>query len=223
MDFFDHQNIFFYVWEYPVSYLEFFGMLSGVIAIMLSAFAHTWNWIIGIVNVVLSFVLFYQVQLYPDMFLMIFFLVTNILGWWRWTHPKAGEEDSKHELKIGTLTGRQLVGGCVAGLAGTLVLGTFAGNLHEILPKFFALPSAYPYLDSFVTVMSIIGTFYAIQKKIECWIIWLIVDLLATYLYFMRDIRLYALLYFAYFLIAAFALYNWMKTYRSYQREQQYS
>jgi nicotinamide mononucleotide transporter len=216
MSFFDHQNIFFFIWEYGVSYLEFFGLLSGIIAVALSAYANVWNWIVGIINIILSFLLFYQVQLYPDMLLMGFFFVTNILGFWRWTHPSAAEEDPRHELRISILTRKQLLAGCLAGIAGTLLLGAFAGNLHEILPKLFSLPSAYPYMDSFVTVMSIIGTYYAVQKKVEVWIVWLVVDMVATWLYFMRDIRLYSVLYCVYFFIAAFALYRWMREYRSY-------
>lgn len=69
MDFFDIDNIFFAVWNYEVSYLEFFGLVSGIAAVVLSALANVWSWPLGIVNVTLSFFLFFQVQLYPDMFL----------------------------------------------------------------------------------------------------------------------------------------------------------
>ena len=213
---FDHDNIFFYLWGYAVSYLEFFGMISGAVAIALSAFANVWNWIIGIVNVVLSLLLFYQVQLYPDMFLQVFFLVTNVIGFWRWTHPDKLEEGRKHELRISRLTAKQITYGVIAGVLGTSLMGTFAGKLHHLIPQLFTLPSAYPYLDSFVTVMSIIGTFYAINKKIESWLVWLPVDAVAAYLYFMRDIWLYAVLYLVFLLIAAFALFNWWREYRSY-------
>src|SRR5688572_10097144 len=105
MSFFDIENIFFTAWNYPVSYLEFFGLISGIIAVLLSAFANVWSWPIGIINVTLSFFLFFQVQLYPDMFLQVFFFVTNVLGWWRWTHPKPFEEDRKHELKVSLMKG----------------------------------------------------------------------------------------------------------------------
>jgi nicotinamide mononucleotide transporter len=218
MNFFDHEHIFFYLWDYGISYIEFFGLLSGIIAVTLSAFANVWNWLIGIVNVVLSFLLFYQVQLYPDMFLMVFFFFTNVIGWWRWTHPTSNAEaDVKHELKISFLRRQELAIGLIIGLLGTIALGLFARNLHGILPQLFTLPSAYPFFDSFITVMSIVGTFYAIRKKIEVWIVWLMVDAIGTWLYFMRDIRLYAVLYFVYFILAAFGLYHWIREYRSYQ------
>lgn len=219
MDFFDIDNIFFTVWNYEVSYLEFFGLVSGIVAVVLSALANVWSWPVGIVNVTLSFFLFFQVQLYPDMFLQVFFFVTNILGWWRWTHPRPYEEDRRHELKISFMKPSELMLVSAAGIAGTMLLGMFARNLHELFPSVFTLPSAAPYLDSFITVMSVIATFYLIQKKIESWVIWLLVDVIATYLYFSRDIRLYGLLYLVLCFIAAFALWNWVREFNSYRTQ----
>lgn len=218
MDFFDIDNIFFTIWNYPVSYLEFFGLISGIIAVALSSLAHVWSWPIGIANVVLSFFLFFQVQLYPDMFLQVFFLITNILGWWRWTHPRKHEEDLKHELRVSYMNRRDLIISIAAGIGGTALLGMFAENLHNLFPTLFTQPSAAPYLDSFITVMSIVATFYMIQKKIECWILWLMIDIIATYLYFVRDIKLYAILYLAFCFIAGFALWNWIREERSYAK-----
>jgi nicotinamide mononucleotide transporter len=214
---FDIEHIFFSAWGYQVSYLEFFGMVSGVIAVFLSALANVYSWPVGIINVVLSFFLFYQVQLYPDMFLQVFFFVTNVIGWWRWTHPKKEEEDRKHELRVSWMNRRELVVVLVVGLVGTAAFGYFAGNLHHLFPAIFTKPSAAPYLDSFITVVSVVATYYMIQKKIECWIMWLMIDVLATYLYFVRDIKLYSLLYLAFCFIAGFALWNWIRKYRSYR------
>jgi nicotinamide mononucleotide transporter len=219
MSFFDINNIFFTIWDYPVSYLEFFGLISGIVAVALSALANVWSWPIGIINVVLSFFLFFQVQLYPDMFLQIFFFVTNVIGWWRWTHPRPHEEDRKHELKVSWMSRKEIIFVCSVGLLGTFALGLFAENLNALFPKVFTQPSASPYVDSFITAMSVITTFYLIQKKIESWIIWVVVDVIATYLYFSRDIKLYALLYFVLTLLAAFAVWNWIREYRTYSTQ----
>ena len=217
MDFFDIENIFFTALGYPMSYLEFFGTIAGAIAIWLSARAIVWSWPIGIVNVVLFFFLFYQVQLYPDMFLQIFFFVTNIVGWWRWTHPRKFEADRKHELRISYMQRRQLILIFFIGSAGTFLLGSLADNIHEILPAIFPKPSAFPYLDSFVTVMSIITTFLMINKKVESWIFWILIDVIATYMYFKKGIKFVALEYFVFCFIAAFGLWHWTREYRSYK------
>src|SRR6187402_3361539 len=114
-----------------MSYLEFFASISGLIAVWLSARAHIWSWPVGIVNVVLAFFLYYQVQLYPDMFLQAFFFVTNVLGWIRWANPKAGEEDRKNELRVSFMKWKQFFLICGIGVVGTIALGSFASRLHE--------------------------------------------------------------------------------------------
>lgn len=217
MPFFDIENIFFVIWGYPMSYIEFFGTLAGAIAVWLAARANVWSWPIGIVNVVLFFFLFYQVQLYPDMFLQVFFFVTNLIGWWRWTHPAPGEEDRRQELKVSFLKRRYLLLVVIGGGIGTFLFGMVAEDLHNLLPSVFQKPSAFPYLDSFVTVMSIITTFLMIQKKVESWVIWIIVDMVATYLYFAKGIRFVGLEYLVFCFIAAFGLWHWVREYRSYK------
>lgn len=218
MHLFSIETILFEAWGYQVSYLEFFGMVSGIVAVALSAFANIWSWPIGIINVVLSFFIFYQVQLYPDMFLQIFFFITNLIGWWRWAHPRPYEEDRRHELRVSFMKPSQIAITVSVAVAGTFLLGLFAQNLNTLLPGIFTQPSASPYLDSFITVMSVMTTFYMIEKKIECWVVWIIVDVIATYLYFTRGIPLYSVLYLIFTAIAAFALWNWIREYKSYQR-----
>lgn len=217
MHFFSIENILFEAWGYQVSYLEFFGMVSGIVAVALSAFGNIWSWPIGIVNVILSFFVFYQVQLYPDMFLQIFFFITNLIGWWRWAHPRPNEEDRRHELRVSFMKPSQIAITVSVAMAGTFLLGLFAQNLNTLLPEIFTQPSASPYLDSFITVMSVMTTFYMIEKKIECWVVWIIVDVIATYLYFSRGLPLYSVLYLIFTAIATFALWNWIREYRSYQ------
>lgn len=199
-----------------MSYLEFFGTATGGIAVWLAARANIWSWPIGLINVTLFFFLFFQVQLYPDMFLQAFFFVTNLMGWWRWAHPNPYEEDRKHELKISFMPTRQLIFFSGIGLVATFALGSLASNLHEWIPKIFSQPSAFPYLDSFVTVMSIVATFLMIQKKIECWAIWIVVDMVATALYFSKGIKFVGAEYLAFCFLAAFGLWRWLREYRSY-------
>ena len=218
MSFFDINNIFFTVWGYPMSYLEFFGTLAGGIAVWLSARGHVWSWPIGIINVTLFFFLFYQVQLYPDMFLQVFFFITNLIGWWRWKNPKTFEEDKKHELKVSYMPLKQMIVLSALGIVGTFLFGSFASRLHDIFPTLFSLPSAFPYLDSFVTVMSIVATFLMIQKKVECWILWIVIDVIATYLYFAKGIKFVGIEYLVFCFLAAFGLWNWMRESRSYAK-----
>jgi nicotinamide mononucleotide transporter len=217
MNFFDQQSIFFTLLDYPMSYLEFFGTIAGAIAVWLSARAHVWSWPIGIINVILLFFLFFQIQLYPDMFLQIFFFITNILGWWRWTHPKVGEEDRKNELRISRMSPFLLGWTVVLVIAGTIGSGLLAGNLHVWLPFIFSQKSAFPFADSFVTVLSILAQYWMLHKKVECWAMWIVADVVATYLYFLKEVKFLGLEYLVFCFIAGMGFYNWWKEYNSYK------
>jgi nicotinamide mononucleotide transporter len=201
-----------------MSYLEFFGTIAGFVAVWLASRANIWSWPLGLINVTLFFFLFYQVQLYPDMFLQVFFFITNLMGWWRWANPMPFEEDKKKELKVSYMPVRKTIVLLVIGIAGTVIAGLFASRLHEWFPSVFALPSAFPYADSFVTVMSIVATFLMIQKRIESWAIWIVVDVVATYMYFMKGIRFVGIEYLVFCFIAAYGFWNWMREYKSYSR-----
>lgn len=218
MKFFDINYTFFTVLGYAMSYVEFFAVIAGLIAVALSAKANIWSWPIGIINVVLSAFFYYQIQLYPDMFLMFFFFVTNLMGWWRWGNPKTEEADWNKELKVSFMKRKHFLFLFLAGLVGTFLVGTLASKLHEWLPLLFNLPSAYPFIDSFILVMSVITTFLMIQKKVECWIIWIVIDVVATYLYFLKGAKFFGVEYLIFTLIASFALWNWMKEYKSYSK-----
>ncbi|MCY7356769.1 MAG: nicotinamide riboside transporter PnuC [Rudanella sp.] len=212
--FFDINSVFFTVWGYAMSYLEFFGVVSGGVAVWLSAKANVWSWPIGAASVVLFFFLFYQIQLYPDMFLQVFFFVTNLQGWWRWTHPKPGEGNLQNQLKISRMPRRQLAIWSVGGVLATGLLGTFASHLHTLFPMAFSQPSAFPYVDSFTTTMSIVATFMMIQKRVECWYVWLIVDVVLTYIYYAKDVKLVAAEYFVFCFIALQGAIYWTREYR---------
>jgi nicotinamide mononucleotide transporter len=216
VEFFSIDNIAFTLWGTPVSYLELVGSIAGGLAVWLSAKASLWSWPIGILNVILFFFLFFQSRLYPDMFLQVYYLVTNLVGWWRWARPREGEEDLKSELKVSLMTRNQLLVSASIGVVGTILLGMFASRLHEWFPLIFTQPSAAPFQDSFITVVSILAQYYMMHKKVECWIMWLLVDILATYVYFSRDLLIGSFLYFIFCGMAIFALWNWYREYKSY-------
>ena len=214
MNFFDINNVFFEFLGVKMSYLEFYATLTGLVAVILSVCENVWSWVLGLANVVLAFVMFYQIQLYPDMFLQIFFFITNIMGFWQWKYPKQQEANLRNELKISQLSLQQFSLYSLFGLFCTFLIGTFAKNLSELIPELFSKPSAFPYMDSFTTVMSIFATFLLIRKKVEAWWMWLAIDIISTYMYFMKEVKLYSLLYAVFCLIALFGAINWTKEYR---------
>jgi len=80
------------------------------------------------------------------------------------------------------------------------------------------LTGGLPFVDSFVMVMSVVATFWMIQKKVECWILWIIIDVVATGVYFVKGIKFVGAEYFVFCFLAAFGLRHWILEHRSYQK-----
>ena len=212
MNFFSVKTIAFEAFGYQMSWLELVATFAGLLAVWLSAKEHISNWGIGLVNVVLSFFVFYQYNLYSDMLLQIYFFATGVYGWWQWARKDAVSSEKK--VKISYMTRQQQLIMVGAILVFTAIFGSMIGKFHEWMPTIFQQPAAFPYADTLVMVMSLFGNFLLTIKKIESWILWVLVDMLAPVLYFQKGMILFTVEYIIFLSIAAFALINWLKIYK---------
>src|SRR6187549_692321 len=90
---FDVKETFFRILEHPVSYVEFIGTVLGLISVFLAARANIFTWPTGIANAIFFMVIFYQIHLYSDMFLQMYFCGMGVYGWFTWKY-KAEHEQS---------------------------------------------------------------------------------------------------------------------------------
>lgn len=204
MQFFEIGNTAFKALGYPVSYVELIGTLFGFISVYFASKTNILTWPTGIVNEAFLFILFFQVQLYADMFLQIYFFAVTLYGWYKWNSKLPDNKISALDFnsKIVLLT---------SVLAGMLLAGFFFSNIHLYLPRYFAIPAAYPFADSFVMVASIVATILLARKKIETWYLWIAVDAVCTGLYFKKEVYFLSLEYFAFLGLASYGLYHWKK------------
>ena len=204
------ETVFFTVMGYPMSYIEFFGTILNVVSVWLTARNKVASWPVGLVAVVLFFLLFHEIRLYSDMVEQAYFFVTGIFGWWAWTHPKRAEDtDAKKELVISRGTARELTIAGAATVFGTLALGAFMARAHIFLPAVFSAPADFPYTDAFTTVMSFVATVLMIRKKVECWYLWILVDVIGIWLYYVKGVRFIALEYVLFLILASWGLFKW--------------
>lgn len=214
---FDINFTVFTVLDYPMSLAEILGTLFGLWSVILAAKAKVSNYYVGILNIIFFFAIFYQVQMYSDMFLQVYFLIVSLYGWWRWLHPKMDEKNLSNELKISRNSIKTNIYYGIGIVLGVLAFGTFMKNIHLILSDLFRLPAAFPYYDSFVAVASVAAMYLLAKKKLECWVLWVTVDAFCIVLYYLKNIKLMSIEYIIFFGIAAFGLYGWIREYKSYK------
>lgn len=204
MNFFEIKNIAFQIWDYPISYVELIGTLFGLASVYFASRANILTWGTGIVNEVFLFILFFQVQLYADMFLQVYFFIVTIYGWYNWKTNTA-------EKMVSEINFRNKLLLAAAIFIFSLVSGFLFSNIHLYLPEYFKVKAAYPFIDSFVMVSSIVATILLAKKKIENWYLWIAIDLVCVVLYFKKGVYFLSLEYFIFLWLASYGLYHWKK------------
>lgn len=201
------DNIVFSIWDYPISVIELFGTLTGLITVWLAARNNIITWPFGLVNVSLFFIIFWQVNLYADMFLQVYFFSMSIYGWVFWYRQK------NIIKKISFVSNKQrIIYGTIMTIT-TVALGYLITKIHIWFPKVFFEPAAYPYFDSYTTVLSIVATIWMARRIIESWVLWILVDIVAIALYFLKGIKLVSVEYVIFLIMSIFGLISWIKEY----------
>lgn len=184
------------------SALEWSANLVYLLSVWLATRNSVHTWWTGLVGVVLFGVLFYEYKLYADVTLQLFYIVTSIYGWWAWA--RGGE--NHQELPISRVTGVQLLSFFALGVLVTVGYGSLLHNFTD---------ASYPFIDSVVMTASVIAQLLLMNRKLETWLFWIIVNVVAVPLYASKDLYFTSGIY-VFFLINAFwGYYSWQRLYRS--------
>lgn len=215
---FSVNTIFFTIFGYPMSYIEFFGTLFNLWCVWLVMRKHILNWPIGIIGVILFASLFYQLHLYADLFEQWYYFVTGFIGWYAWAKArKPKDEDDEIVVERNKLITNIY---WVVGIGIFTFLGTWVmTHLNVWLPRFFPVAASLPVLDTWTTIMSFAAQILMIQKKLENWMLWIIVDVIGIGLYWYKGVPFVALLYVIFLGLATNGLLTWRRTYRRQHHE----
>ena len=137
-------------------------------------------------------------------------------GWLRWADsPK----DKGQIIDVKFSTSR----GFFIAIAATIVLsiadGYLMSRVHILFPKLFPEQASFPYLDALTTFMSFTAMWLMVQKRIESWIYWIIVDVIGIGLYYAKDVRFVSLLYVILLFLAIKGFVSWIHASKISTRE----
>ncbi len=207
--------------------LEVIGTLIGILYIVLEYRANVWLWPVGVVMPIIYIFIYYQAGIYADMGINVYFLIAAIYGWIVWCKGNS-------KLKTGTAGNVKSVAGNVEHVeaiettdasaedgqpivytskrewlwCSVVFAATFA-LLAYILVNF--TPSTVPYSDSFTTALSVVGMWMLAHKRIEHWILWIIVDAVSAVMYINKALYPTSGLYILYTIIAIAGYMKWQK------------
>ncbi len=191
---------------HQLSWLEVIAVITGLLCVYLAAINNIWNWPVAIISTAITIYVMAKQALYADMLQYTYLTVINIYGWYFWSR-KQGGEIKKPVIRI---SNKQILWTLFAAACITPALGytliTFTARLHY-------RPPAYPYLDSFCTVVSLAAQVFLARKILENWLLWIFVDLIYVCIYALKGLEAYAFMFAVYIVIALLGYMDWRKDY----------
>ena len=185
--------------DYSVA--ELIAVIFAIAYLLLAVREHVYCWFAAMFSTAIYLVIFFEVRLYMEAVLQVFYFAMAIYGYYQWTHGNneirslaiSTWTPSQHAMAIGVIV--------TAALLSAYVLSAFTD-------------ARLPLLDSLTTWGAVITTFMVAKKILENWIYWLVIDSLSIYLYLDRALYFTALLFAIYIVIIFFGWAAWLKSYR---------
>ena len=184
------STILFTAWGYDVLILELIAAITSVIGVWLGTTGKriTWPW--WALSSALYGVFFYQVEYYASAVLQIVFIVAALYGWKDWAPTGA---------VAGNLTVRNRT---------YIAIGTFL-SVAALSPFLSNIGAAATWSDAFVLIGSLVAHVMMVYEKYESWIVWMVVDVVATIQYAVNGVYFTALIYAMFTVIAVIGWKRW--------------
>lgn len=181
---------------------EIIGSILGLIGVTLMIRQNVWGWPVGLVQVAVYAWVFYAAKLYSDALLQFFFFGIQAYGWWHWWR---GADAAHSTLPVTRLGGRAIAAWIAAGTAGTVAWGEFMQRTTD---------AALPHWDAFILVFSLIAQWLQARKRLENWIGWMIVNVVAIGVFWVKELWLTAALYVVFLGMAVVGFVAWRRALR---------
>ena len=186
------------------SLLELAAVIFAVAYLFLAVRENSLCWYAAGISTLIFLFIFWDVKLYMESGLQIYYLAMAFYGWYQWR----GANRETASLQVSKWRAKQHV----IALALIATLTFISGSLLNS-----GTDANLPYLDSFTTWASVVTTFMVARKILENWFYWLVIDSVSIYLYLDRELYFTSLLFAIYIVIIFFGWFAWNRSYR--QRE----
>lgn len=153
--------------------------------------------------------IFWQVSLYLEAVLQIFYIAMAVYGWSAWgrqlldEHSHHQSHDQAHDQShIQTWTGQQHLVACITIVSLSLILGWAMQEWTD---------AALPFFDAATTVCALLATWMVTQRLLENWLYWIAINTVSIGLYLSRDLSLTAALFAGYVILAIVGYRAWRR------------
>ena len=185
------------------SAMELAAVILAIAYLLLAVRQNIACWYAAFVSTCLFLVIFWQVNLYMESALQVYYLVMAVYGWYQWRGTNQTNQTNQSSLKISRWPVSYHVIAIAIILIATLISGTLLSDTSQRLA----------YLDSFTTWGAVVTTYMVTRKILENWVYWLVLDALSIFLYLDRALYFTALLFAVYIIIVCVGFMQWRGEY----------
>lgn len=178
--------------------LEIFAVIFAITYLILAVRQNILCWYAAFLSTAIYTFLYWDVSLYMESILNVYYLLMAIYGWKNWNNKK-----DQIDLPIMEWSINKHFISILIILFFTLVSGFLLNNTE----------AARPYLDSFTTWGSVFTTYMVTQKILSNWLYWFVINGVGIFLNIDKELYLTALLLLSYQVISILGFINWRKSY----------
>jgi len=184
--------------------LEIFAVIFALLYLFLAMKQNIACWYAAFISTLIYIIIYWDVSLYMESLLNFYYLLMAIYGWINWN--KKSQIDKNYVISWSYQNH-------IVVILLILILTVISGfSLQKT-------DAVYPYLDSFTTWASVITTFMVAQKILSNWIFWIIINSVAIFLNFDRELYLTVILLMTYQVMSVYGYCQWRKSYYEYKSQ----
>ncbi len=195
--------------------LELIAVAFGIMSVWFARSANLLVYPTGIVSTVIYVYICFQIQLYADMGINLFYTGMSIYGWYIWTR----KDDQQRVRPIRWNTKKEQAIGLAMIPVLFLIIYILIYVFKQDDPAY--MDSYIPYIDSFTTSIFLIGMWYMARKKIENWIYWIAGNIISVPLYFVKGLVFTSFQFFIFLILAVMGLIAWITLYNEGRAREQ--
>jgi nicotinamide mononucleotide transporter len=186
--------------------LQWIAVALGVAEVLLARVNNVWLYPTGILGTILGIYLLFDVKLYADCALNVYYIVMSFYGWYYWI-----KKADKPPVKIAWSNSAERLITLAIAFGGTVFLYFCLTKFLFVFPHY--TPSNVPFWDAWISATAWAGMWLLARRKIENWA-WLnLSNIFAIPLLFYKQLPLFGCLTAFLFVIGVWGFIDWIKIY----------
>jgi nicotinamide mononucleotide transporter len=187
--------------------LEWTATVAGFICVYLLIKRSIWSFAFGLLQVSIYAWIFYEVKLYSDMLLHLFYIGFQFYGWFIWRQA----QDEGGHVRVLWGTPKEYLLWVIAAVVSTYLVGFMMTQYTD---------ASLPYADAFTTCTSLVAQWLLSRKKLFNWAFWIVVDVVAIWVYWQKQLYPTSALYLCFLFMAIVGQWQWHRAWQKASHDQ---